>query len=162
VRCSTTGELVVAEVPAPPSLRHRIAAYIWFAWGLSLCYRGNRLHNREFYRAGIASFGRAVQLWPGFAPAFYRRGLIRGRELGEYQAAIADLDQASRLRPEWPEPYLQRGLFHRFNGAPQVAFQELSRYLDLAPPGYWRDEAARQLSLLQHDPTFDPTSPEIG
>lgn len=131
------------------SLLRRVRARLWYAWGLSLCYNGNRSADRSFYQAGIASFSRAAALWPEMASAYYRRGLIRGRELGEYQAAIRDLERASALRPEWPEPYLQRGLFHRFHGQPAAAAPELRRYIELAAPGYWRDEAGRQLALIQ-------------
>lgn len=137
-----------SAAPDPSSLVARLQARCWYAWGLSLCYTGNRLHDRSYYRAGVDAFQRAVKCWPRFAQAWYRRGLMRGRELGEYAAAIADLEQASGLRPEWPEPYLQRGLFHRFNNSPRQASAELRRYLELAPAGYWRDEATRQLAQL--------------
>jgi tetratricopeptide (TPR) repeat protein len=137
--------------PTRPPLWRRVRAGFWYAWGLSLCYSGNRSAERSFYQAGVASFDRALAVWPELAAAYYRRGLIRGRELGEYQAAIRDLDRASALRPEWPEPYLQRGLFHRFHGSPANATAELRRFVELAGPGYWRDEAQRQLGLLQSD-----------
>lgn len=132
-----------------PSLWRRLRAGFWYAWGLSLCYNGNRSADRSFYKAGIDSFSRAAAIWPGMAAAYYRRGLIRGRELGEYSAAISDLERASALRPDWPEPYLQRGLFHRFQGRAAAAAPELRRYIELAGPGYWRDEAGRQLEQIQ-------------
>jgi tetratricopeptide (TPR) repeat protein len=131
------------------SLWRQIRARFWYAWGLSLCYNGNRSADRSFYEAGIGSFSRAAAIWPDMAAAYYRRGLIRGRELGEYAAAIRDLERASALRPEWPEPYLQRGLFHRFHGRSAAAIPELRRYIELSGPGYWRDEAGRQLEQSQ-------------
>ncbi|NTV64139.1 MAG: hypothetical protein HGA65_11465 [Oscillochloris sp.] len=127
----------------------RIQARWWYIWGLSLCYNGNRSHEQSYYRAGVESFGRALQIWPGYASAYYRRGLIRGRELSEYRAAIVDLTRASDLSPEWPDPYLQRGLFHRFHGSPHDAICDLERYVALAEPGYWRDEAHRQIAQLR-------------
>ncbi|MFQ3661447.1 MAG: tetratricopeptide repeat protein [Chloroflexaceae bacterium] len=131
------------------SLPARLWARWWHLWGLSLCYMGHTTHDRSFYRAGVGSFHRAIRCWPEFAPAHYQRGLIRGRELGEYAEAIADLQQASALRPEWPEPYLQRGLFHRFNGMPAQALADLRRFVELAPEGYWRDEAGRQIAAIE-------------
>ncbi|GAB4442962.1 MAG: hypothetical protein OHK0015_42300 [Chloroflexi bacterium OHK40] len=129
----------------------RLAARWWYLWGLSLCYSGHLLADRSFYRGGVWSFARAARLWPEFAAAHYQRGLIRGRELGEYAAAISDLERASALRPEWPEPYLQRGLLHRFNGAPGRAVGELRRFVELAPAGYWREEATRQIASLERE-----------
>jgi tetratricopeptide (TPR) repeat protein len=138
------------DSPAPP-LWSRMRARWWYVWGLSLCYRGNRSHEQSDYRAGVASFSRALRIWPSLASAYYRRGLIRGRELGEHLAAIEDLTRASELRPEWADPYLQRGLFHRFHGNPPEAIADLERFIALASPGYWREEAERQLALLRAD-----------
>lgn len=133
----------------PPPLWGRVRARWWYIWGLSLCYRGNRGHDQAFYRAGVAAFGRALRIWPGFATAHYRRGLIRGRELGEHRPALADLTRASELRPEWADPYLQRGLFQRFHGDPQAAIADLERYIALTEAGYWRDEAQRQIAICR-------------
>ncbi len=134
---------------ARPSLWGRIRAHWWYVWGLSLCYYGNLSQERSFYRSGVESFGRTLQLWPTYGAALYQRGLIRGRELGEHSAAIADLGQASELRPDWADPYLQRGLFHRFHGDPRDAIADLERYVQLAEMGYWRDEARRQIDILR-------------
>jgi tetratricopeptide (TPR) repeat protein len=133
---------------ASSSLLGRLSARWWYVWGLSLCYSANVATERSLYAAGAWSFGRAARLWPAFAAAHYRRGLIRGRELGEYRAAVSDLERASALRPEWPEPYLQLGLLHRFNGEQQLAAAALRRFVALAPPGYWREEAERQLAAI--------------
>ncbi len=130
------------------SLLGRLSARWWYVWGLSLCYSANMAAERSLYAAGAWSFGRAARLWPAFAAAHYRRGLIRGRELGEYRAAVSDLERASALRPEWPEPYLQLGLLHRFNGEQPKAAVALRRFVALAPPGYWREEAERQLAAI--------------
>lgn len=132
-----------------PSLWQRLLARWWYAWGQSLCHFGNRTAERSFYESGVRSFGRATRLWPTFAAAYYRRGLIRGRELNEYAAAVADLSTAMELLPDWPDPYLQRGLFHRFNGAPAAALADLQRYLELGGDAYWRSEAERHVTLLR-------------
>lgn len=136
---------------APTSTWGRLLARCWYAWGLSLCYAGGRSHDRSFFRAGVNSLERATRFWPAFAMAHLQRGAIRGRELGEYAEAVADLDCASALEPAWAEPYLQRGLLHRFQGHSELARADFTRYLELAPPGYWRDEAARQLVALDGD-----------
>lgn len=130
----------------------RLGARWWYLWGLSVCYSANVLANKRLYRAGVWSFQRAVKLWPTFVQAYVHLGTIRGRELGEYSAAIVDLERATALRPELPEPYLQRGLLHRFNGDPAAAARDLRRYLERAPEGFWRAEAERQLLALQRDP----------
>lgn len=133
------------------SFWRRLLARWWYAWGLSLCYNGHRTADRSFYEEGVRAFARAVRTWPGFARAYYRSGLIRGRELGEYRLALNDLGRAIALLPDWPEPYLQRGLFYRFHGEPAAAIVDLQRYLDLGGTGYWRSEAERQIALIRAD-----------
>lgn len=134
-----------------PSQLQRIVARCWYAWGMSLCYYGNLAAERSMYAGGVRAFQRAVRTWPGFALAYYRSGLIRGRELGEYSAALVDLDRAIRLDPAWAEPYLQRGLFHRFHGDYPAAIADLERYLTLADDGYWRSEAQHQLEQARQE-----------
>ncbi|NJM06568.1 hypothetical protein HC891_10825 [Candidatus Gracilibacteria bacterium] len=136
-------------------------ARTWYLWGLSLCYTGQRLSDRSFFVGGISAYGHALRNRPDFALAYYQRGLVRGRELGEYQAALSDLGRAIELRPAWPEPYLQRGLFQRFNGSSAAARADLQHYVAMAPPGYWRDEAARQIVLLANDAPDAPPRPMV-
>lgn len=127
----------------------RALAYWWYAWGLSWCYWGIRGASQSFFRAGVRAFDRALRLWPGFAQAHYRRGLIRGRELSDLPGALADLAGAIALAPDWPDPYLQRGLFQRFHGDQRAALEDLGRYLELAHDAFWRAEAERQIAMIR-------------
>ncbi|EFO81246.1 TPR repeat-containing protein [Oscillochloris trichoides DG-6] len=133
----------------PLPLWKQLYARWWYVWGLSLCYTGNRTCERAFYQAGVVSFGRALRIWPTYAHAYYQRGIIRGRELREPEAAIEDLSQASLLDPTWPEPYLHRGLLQRYHGDPHAAMVDLAYYVTLAEPGYWRTEALQQIEQLR-------------
>ena len=129
----------------------RFLAYWWYAFGLSWCYWGIRTAEQSFFRGGIRAFDRAIRVWPDFAAGFYRRGLIRGRELSQHRQAIDDLTKAIELDPGWPEPYLQRGLFQRFHGDPHAAIEDLQRFLDLGGDREWRGEAERQIAMLRAD-----------
>lgn len=139
----------MAQDDAPTgSLWRRGLAYWWYVWGLSLCYSANRAADRGLYEAGVRAFARAARLWPTMARAHYRSGVIRGRELGEYRAALSDLAAAAALEPDWPEPYLQRGLFQRFHGDSAGALVDLEHYLTLGGDEYWRGEAQRQVEQI--------------
>ncbi len=132
-----------------PSFWQRLQAGWWYLYGLSLCQIGLRTVDREVYRQAVRAFDRSLAVWPDLATVLYQRGLIRGRELGEYHAAIRDLEAATRIRPDWPDPYLQRGLFHRDRNHSRAAIAELTEYVRLAPPGFWRTEAERILAQIQ-------------
>jgi tetratricopeptide (TPR) repeat protein len=129
----------------------RALAYWWYALAQTACYWGIRTAERTLFRWGIACFSRAIAARPEFAQAYYRRGLIRGRELSQHAEALSDLTRAIELVPEWPEPYLQRGLFQRFHGDQQAAIADLERYLALGGDVYWRLEAERQIRLMREE-----------
>ncbi len=131
------------------SLLRRTLAYWWYIWGLSICYSANRMVDKGLYASGVRSFQRAIRLWPQFAGAYYRSGLIRGRELGEYNGALIDLGRAILLEPEWADPYLQRGMFQRFQGQSAAALADLQHFVGLAEEGYWKQEALRQIEALR-------------
>ena len=133
---------------AAPFWRRALAGW-WYLWGLSWCYWGIRLASQSCFRAGLRAFDRALRVWPAFARAYYRRGLIRGRELNDHAAGIADMGRALELAPEWPEPYLQRGLFERFHGDQQAALADLRRYVEIAHDAFWRGEAQRQIAMIE-------------
>ncbi|GAB4202675.1 MAG: hypothetical protein OHK0022_26050 [Roseiflexaceae bacterium] len=126
----------------------RLTGRMWYLWGSSLCYWGIRTSDLSFYRGGIDAFTRAIDARPDFALAYYRRGLIRGRELSEHSEGIADLSTAIALAPEWAEPYLQRGLLQRFHGDQGAALDDLRQYLELGGTAYWRAEAERQIAAI--------------
>ena len=140
------------------SLWRRVLAYWCYAWGLSWCSWGIRGANQSFFRAGIRSFDRALRLWPAFARGYYRRGLIRGRELNEHAAGIADMSHAIALDPQWPAPYLQRGLFERFHGDRRAALADLQQYVAIADDAFWRAEAERQITMIQAELEQDAAS----
>ncbi len=137
--------------PPNPTFWQRWIAHWWCAWGHSLCHMGNRSAERVFYEQSVAAFGRARRWWPTLAAAYYHSGFIRGRELNEYEPAVADLTQAIELAPDWPDPYLQRGLFHRFHGALDMALADLQHYLMLGGDTYWRGEAERYVRQIQDE-----------
>lgn len=133
----------------------RALAYWWYAWGLSWCQWGLRSADPRYFRSGVRAFDRSIRVWPSFAAGVYRRGLIRGRELNQPHEAITDLTRAIALAPEWPDPYLQRGLLLRYSGSPEAAADDLRRFIALAPGSAWHAEAERQLAAIQHDLAAD-------
>lgn len=137
-----------SSTSSEPSFWRRIVAYWWYVWGLSVCYSANRTLDRHLYVKGVEAFLRATRVWPDFAGAYYRAGLIRGRELGEYVPALNNLSRAIALAPEWADPYLQRGLFLRFSGQYEQALADLKRYVSLAEEGFWKQEALHQIAMI--------------
>jgi tetratricopeptide (TPR) repeat protein len=142
------------DAPAVTPLR-RALAYWWYIWAQSCCYWGIRTMERSFFRTGVSFYGAALRTWPGFATAYYWRGVIRSRELSEHLQGIADLTHAIELEPEWPDAYLQRGLIQRFHGDQQAAMADLQAFLSLGGELYWRLEAERQIAHIRSEQDSD-------
>jgi tetratricopeptide (TPR) repeat protein len=134
-----------------PSFGRRLLARWWYIWAQSLTYWGHQLVSRRLYDSAVDAYGRVLISSPGHAQAYLRRGALKGRELQDYVGAVEDLSAAIALRPDWPEPYLQRGLFHRFHGpaTASLAVADLRRFLELSGPSSWRAEAERQIAMLE-------------
>lgn len=127
----------------------RWLAYLWYMWGASMAYWGLRTAEVSFFRAADSAYSRAIAIWPAFTNAYFQRGIIRERELGQRAAGLRDLSQAIMLAPDWADPYLRRGLIRRFHGNPDDAVTDLERYLELGHDVWWRGEAERQIAALR-------------
>jgi len=70
---------------------------------------GERLYKIARYPQAILSFDRAISLKSDYADAYLLRA--RAREgISDLQGAIDDLSDVIRLRPNDPQPYVERGL----------------------------------------------------
>jgi len=67
---------------------------------------------------------------PFTANAYTNRGLARFHK-GDYVGAIADYNQALRIRPGLHTAYLNRAAAHRATGDPQAALEDLDRAIAL-------------------------------
>ena len=68
---------------------------------------------------------------PDFASFYYSRGHARV-ELGQYEEAIADYDQAVRLQPDQAHFYINRSKANTELGQHQEAIADLEAALELA------------------------------
>ena len=132
-------------------LWQRVLARMYFAWGQSCAYWGNKTVSPRLYRWAVGAFDRALGHAPGWNQAQLRRAVVRGRELDDYTGAVRDLTAIIERDSEWAEPYLQRGLFLAYHGlaaAPQ-AIHDLERFLYLDARHSWRGEAEHLLARLR-------------
>jgi tetratricopeptide (TPR) repeat protein len=82
------------------------------------------------YDLALADLNRAIQLKPK-AFEFDKRAAVYARE-HDLKDAIADLDEASRIEPENPTPYLVKARFYDQIGNADLSLANLSKALDLA------------------------------
>jgi tetratricopeptide (TPR) repeat protein len=133
---------------------------IW-NWTLSRVYRrladahrhfGNLYGNQLEHRTAIEDYTRATVLDPTYVQAYYSRGVLYWREVGNYLGAIQDLTRVGELAPTWAETWFNRGLAYKLRGEPDRAIADFERYLAEGTDEFWLESARRQLAELRGDP----------
>ena len=66
-------------------------------------------------RKALASYDRALTLWPDYAEALYNRGLTL-HELKRFEEALASYDRALTLRPDYAEAHWNEALLRLLTG----------------------------------------------
>jgi tetratricopeptide (TPR) repeat protein len=136
-----------------------MARHVW-SWALSRFYRrladahrhfGNLHGDRQEHLAAVGNYTRATTLDPTYAEAYYSRGVLYWREIGNYDRAIQDLTQALALDPARAEAYFNRGLAYKLRNEPDKAVADFERYLVEGRDDFWLESARRQLEELRCD-----------
>lgn len=118
-------------------------------------YFGNRYGNAEEHQAAVRNYTRAIKRDPTYVQAYYSRGLLYWRELGDHQRAIEDLTRVLELDPGWSEAYFNRAMAHRLALDVEQMIADLERYLDEGEDEFWLDSARRQLADHRPEAAMD-------
>ena len=108
---------------------------------------GNLYGSRREYEAAVANYTRAVALDPAYAQAYYCRGVLYWRELGQPARAVADLSRVLELDPARSLAYFNRALAYQTQHDTARAVADFERYLAEGTDAFWREAARRQLAL---------------
>jgi tetratricopeptide (TPR) repeat protein len=84
---------------------------------------------------------------PTSAEGYYNRGNACAAK-GDHDCAIADYDQAIKLKPDFAEAYYNRGNDYAAKGDYDRAIADSKKYLELGHDAYWRQQAEKQLKEL--------------
>jgi hypothetical protein len=74
----------------------------------------------------------AIRINPGYADAFYNRG-IACNDLGRYQSAVEDYSEAIRIQPDLTRAYNNRGFAYSILGQYQSALEDLNKAILMQP-----------------------------
>ncbi len=114
---------------------------------------GNLYGNQMEHWSAIEYYTRAVALDPAYAQAYYSRGVLYWREIGNHYRAIQDLTQVLELVPSWAEAYFNRAMARKLRNEPAKAIADFRRYLAAGQDDFWLDAAQRQVVELEE--SFD-------
>lgn len=132
---------------------------IW-NWTLSRLHRrladahrhfGNLYGNQQEHRAAVEQYTRAIMLDPTYTQAYYSRGVLYWREIGNHYRAIQDLTRVLELSPSWTEAYFNRGLAHKMRREFDKAIVDFEQYLAEGADSFWLESAQRQLAELRDE-----------
>ncbi len=113
---------------------------------------GNLYANQQEHWSAVEYYTRAIVLDPTYAQAYYSRGVLYWREIGNHYRAIQDLTRVLELAPSWAEAYFNRGLAHKLRNEPDKAIADFERYLAEGRDEFWLESARRQLAELGSHP----------
>ena len=129
-------------------------------WLLSRFYRGladghryfGNLHgNRQDHRLAIESYTRALARDPAYSQAYYSRGVLYWREMGNPDRAVEDLTRVLELEPAWAEAHFNRAMAHRLRYEREQAMADFRSYLAIGTDEFWLVSAQRQLAELEEE-----------
>lgn len=113
---------------------------------VSVARAGYAAFDQEDFEAAVASFRRAVEIWPENGVFWYDIARTL-RETGEYGEALEAIGEAIRLNPEEPQFRHARGNIKRSLKDQQGAVEEFRRALELDP----KFPAHNNLGLTYHE-----------
>jgi tetratricopeptide (TPR) repeat protein len=113
---------------------------------------GNLYGDQEEHWAAVENYSRAAALDPTYAQAYYSRGVLYWREIGNYYRAIQDLTRALDLAPAWPEAYFNRGMAHKLRNEVEPALADFQKYVVEGTDEFWLEAARRQIDELRDEP----------
>jgi tetratricopeptide (TPR) repeat protein len=94
--------------------------------------QGRAAYDAEKYDEAVEAFGKAIELDPSYADAYYYRGLIY-REREEYGKAVEDFSKAVELSPDDPYNHYQLGVTYNNNDEYELAIESFDKSIALAP-----------------------------
>jgi tetratricopeptide (TPR) repeat protein len=110
---------------------------------------GNQYANQAEHWAAIEHYTRATVLDPEYAQAYYNRGVLYWREIGNHYRAVQDLTRVLELAPDWAVAYFNRGMAHKLRNEFDQALADFEHYLAIGQDGFWLGAAQRQIAEIQ-------------
>jgi tetratricopeptide (TPR) repeat protein len=110
---------------------------------------GNLYANQMEHWSAVENYTRAIIYDPDYALAYYSRGILYWREIGNYYRAIQDLTRVLQLAPTYAEAHFNRGMARKLRGELEKAMEDFEQYLGQGTDEFWREAARRQVEELR-------------
>jgi tetratricopeptide (TPR) repeat protein len=115
---------------------------------------------RGQYQKIVDMYSKVIQSQSDNDEAYLQRGLVKGRNLNNFEAAIADFSKAIELNPGNFHSYQNRGLARSLTGNKDEAIQDFSTAIKINPnlPEAYFNRAKMYTALDEHQLAIDDYS----
>jgi Flp pilus assembly protein TadD, contains TPR repeats len=105
------------------------------AEAIDLLNEGTRYAQANDYYNALEAYSNAIELNPGFAKAYFNRGLLLASRKRTRDRAIRDFNQAIELAPDFAEAYVGRGNVHDSYKARRrhLAIEDYAKAVEINP-----------------------------
>lgn len=126
-----------------------IKSYLFYTWGGLHRYFGNQNNLVTEHRRAVHYFTRAYEANPEMEQALLARAILRGRELEETDAALADLETLLADDPTYGPALFNRALIYQQLGKYTLALADLNAYLRVPQADGYRESVRHMRRLLE-------------
>lgn len=126
----------------------RLVARLYYLWGTLHRHVGNLQGDREEFRLAVTAFGQALRHNPTFVQCLYERGVLLWREMGDGNAAAADMTRVLELQPERHEAWFNRAFARHVAGDEAGAIADFQHYLEVGNDPMWLEVSRQQIEDL--------------
>lgn len=125
-----------------------LRAAIYYRLGLWARYVGLRTSERRHFRQAEAHFSRALRAAPDHWQARQARGVLRWRELDDFNGAIQDFTAVLAVRPHHQLALFCRSMAHWRGGNYLAAIDDLEKVIQIDAATRTTQDALAQLQAL--------------
>ena len=125
-----------------------LIAGIAFRLGVWERYLGIRSHDRRYFARAERHFSRAIRNRPDYLQAHLERGIVRWRELDDFEGAIQDFNLVLGLQRDHQKALVCRSMAYWRGGQYAAAIDDLERVVEINPNSQFARNAQTQLKSL--------------
>jgi tetratricopeptide (TPR) repeat protein len=126
----------------------RIMSFVYYRLAVWERYLGLRSYHKPLFERSERHFTRAFELQPRKFDAIIQRGVLRWREMDDYEGAIQDFNFILKVDEENQDVRFFRAMAYNRAGNYPASIRDLELVIEVAPTSRTASDAAKQLRTM--------------